>query len=113
MGITLSSTATNNADWKLNFQFNDGDTGDLIDFTGASIEIEVRDRNKCLLIEATTANGKITIVSTGVIQLLVPASEMTNLCAGQYDVGGLYVLNDETISLFTGEVQIRDGVARV
>jgi hypothetical protein len=47
MSITLSSTATNNADWKTQFQFNDADTGDLIDFTGASIEIDVKDFDGC------------------------------------------------------------------
>jgi len=113
MGITLNASTTNRADWKTNFQFTDGDTGDLIDFTGASIEVEVRDQQGCLKIEATTDNGKLTILSLGVIQMLIPASEMSNICAGQYDIGGLYVLNDETISLFTGEVQIREGVVRV
>jgi hypothetical protein len=36
MSITLNSAATNSADWKTQFQFNDADSGDLIDFTGAA-----------------------------------------------------------------------------
>lgn len=113
MSITLNTSTTNNADWKVNFQFNDGDTGDLIDFTGASIEIEVRDDRGCLRIEATTDNGKLTLLSLGVIQMLIPAAEMSNLCTGQYNIGGVYELNDETISLFTGTLTIIDGVARL
>lgn len=113
MGITLNSTTANNSDWKTQFQFTDADTGDLIDFTGADIEVEVKDFDGCPRIEATTGNGKIAIISTGIFELTVPASEMANLCAGAYKVGGVYSLNGETISLFTGSLSIIDGVARL
>ena len=112
MAIRLDSAAANNADWKTQFEFTDADTDTLIDFTGATIEVEVRDENRCRVIEATTGNGKITINDDGFL-LLIPASEMRCLCAGQYDIGGVYELNGETISLFTGTIAIRDGVARL
>jgi len=112
MAIRLDSAAANNADWKTQFEFTDSDTDTVIDFTGASIEVEVRDQNRCKLIEATTGNGKITINSGGFL-LTVPASEMKCLCAGQYAIGGVYELNGETISLFTGTIAIVDGVARL
>ena len=70
MTITLNSSATNNADWKTQFQFTDGETGDLIDFTGASIEIDVKDFDGCRKICASTGNGKISIISTGVLPRL-------------------------------------------
>jgi hypothetical protein len=113
MGIILSSSAANNADWKTQFQFTDGDTGDLIDFTDATIEIEVKDIDNCKRIEATTGNGKISILDTGVFELLVPASEMKALCPASYRIGGAYSLNGETISLFTGTLTVIDGVARL
>jgi hypothetical protein len=113
VGITLNSSATNNSDWRTQFQFNDAETGDLIDFTGATIEIEVRDFDGCQKIEATTGNGLITIQSTGIFELDVPASTMANLCPGTYQIGGVYSLNDETISLFTGSLAIISGVARL
>lgn len=112
MAIRLDSSAANNADWKTQFEFTDAETGDVIDFTDASIEVEVRDQNRCKLIEATTGNGKITINSDGFL-LSVPASEMRCLCAGQYAIGGVYELNGETISLFTGTISVIDGVARL
>lgn len=112
MAITLSGAATNNADWKTQFEFTDVETGDPIDFTGATIEIEVKDQNRCKWIEATTANGKITINSGG-FELLVPESDMKSLCPGSYLIGGVYSLNSETISLFTGTLAIIDGVARL
>lgn len=113
MAVILNDAATNNADWKTQFQFNDSDSGDLIDFTGATIEVEVRDFDGCLKIEATTANGKIVIISTGIFELTVDDSEMANLCPGTYQVGGVYRLNDETISLFTGSLAVTSGVARL
>lgn len=112
MAIRLDSSTANNADWKTQFEFTDADTGTAIDFTGADIEVEVRDQNRCKIIEATTANGKITINADGFL-LLVPASEMKCLCAGQYAIGGVYELNGETISLFTGTISVIDGVARL
>lgn len=112
MTINLTSAATNNADWKTQFEFTDAQTGDPIDFTGSTIEVEVRNGDRCKVIEATTGNGKITINSGG-FELLVPASEMQNLCAGSYLIGGVYSLNGETISLFTGTFAIIDGVARL
>lgn len=113
MSITLSSSTTNNADWKTQFQFTDADTGDLIDFTGATIEVAVRDFDGCQKIEATTENGMITIQDTGTFEVNVPASTMAGLCPGTYQIGGVYSLNDETISLFTGSLAIISGVARL
>lgn len=113
MSITLNSAATNNADWKTQFQFSDGETGDLIDFTGATIEIDVKDFDGCRRISASIANGKISIISTGIFELDIPVSEMSCLCPGSYQIGGVYSLNDETISLFTGTLSITSGVARL
>lgn len=113
MSITLNSGTPNNADWKTLFEFTDGETGDLIDFTGANIEIEVKDFDGCLRVDATTGNGKIAITGLGQFELTVPASEMQNLCAGTYKAGGVYSLNGETISLFTGSLTVTDGVARL
>jgi len=113
MSITLSSATTNNADWKTQFQFNDADTGDLIDFTGATIEVSVKDFDGCQKIEARTDNGLIVIVSTGIFEVDVPASTMASLCPGTYKIGGVYSLNDETISLFTGSLAVISGVAHL
>lgn len=113
MAITLNSSATNNADWKTEFQFTDGETGDLLDFTGAVIEIEVKDQDYCRKIEATIDNGMISIVGLGTFELSVPESKMRCLSPGTYYMGGVYSLNGEIISLFTGSLSIISGVARL
>ena len=116
MSITLNSATTSNRDWKTQFQFTDGDPnsatfGQLIDFTGAFIAIAVEDQDGCQRILATTTNGKIVIVSVGIIELTVDDSEM-NLCAGSYPIGGYYQLNGETIDLFEGSLSIRRGIPK-
>lgn len=110
--ITLNSATANNEDWRTLFQFSDCETGDLLDFTGAQIEIRVSDGH-CRRIEASTDNGKIAIVSLGIFEIVVPATEMERLHAGMYWMGGVYQLNGQTISLFTGSLTIRNGIARL
>lgn len=116
MPITLNSATRSNRDWKTQFQFTDGDPtsatfGQLIDFTGAFIAIAVEDQDCCQRILATTDNGKITIISIGLIELDVSYSEM-NLCPGSYQIGGYYQLNGETIDLFAGDLTIQKGIPK-
>lgn len=111
MAISLKATAYNNADWNMQLQVNDADTGALMDFTGASIEVAVKDANNCQLLTGTVDNGKITLPSTGIIEWLFPADDMKKLCVGQYKMGGVYQLNGETIGLFNGELAVTDLVA--
>lgn len=111
MGLILQAQqAANNADYQTIFDFTFD--GEPVDFSGAYIEVEVKDFDGCRRIEASTTNGKISIVDLGKFQLSIPASEMKCLCAGTYPIGGLMQLNGETISLFTGSLPVIDGVAR-
>lgn len=113
--ITINTAETNNADFKTVFQFTDKETGDLIDFTGAQIEIEIREEPGWsygyygFCIQASTDNGLIAIISTGIFELNIPVAQMRNLCHGSYPWGGVYMLNGETISLFTGSLTVIPG----
>jgi hypothetical protein len=111
MSITISANETSNRDWNYQFEVSDEETGDLIDLTGAFIAIAITDADGCQRIYATTDNGKITIVSTGVFTLTIPYSE-TNLCAGTYDIGGYYQLGGETPDLLEGSISVRTGRPR-
>lgn len=108
MSITLSSAETSNRDWNYEFTVSDEETGDPIDLTGAFIAMSITDRDGCQRISATTDNGKITIVSLGIITLAIPYSE-TNLCAGTYEIGGYYQLNGDTLDLIEGSIAVRTG----
>lgn len=116
MAIVLNDTARSNRDFVRLWQFTDGDPnsatfGQLIDFTNAFIAIAVEDEAGCQKISATTTNGKVVIISTGVIQTTFSYSDM-NLCAGSYPLGGYYQLNGQTIDLFLGELSIQRGIPR-
>lgn len=113
MAVNLKATAYNYADWNMQLQVTDADTGALMDFTGAAIEIAVKDANNCQKLTGTVDNGKVTIPSTGIIEWLFPATDMQALCVGQYKMGGVYQLNGETVALFTGELSVADLVARL
>jgi hypothetical protein len=110
MSITLNSSAVTNRDWKTQFQFNDGETGDLLDFTGAFISITLEDASGCPT-TWTTTSGEIVIISPGIFELTVDDSAM-NMCPGTYNIGGFYQLNGETIDLFEGELTIRRGIGK-
>jgi len=118
MGVTLNDSITNNGGWSRGFYFtasyDNGETTSPIDFTTATIQIEVNDQDGCTLITASTGNGKITVTETGRFELSIPATDMQRLCPGQYPIGGVYQINgSEPISLFTGTLSVRNGVARL
>jgi hypothetical protein len=109
MAITFNTAARNNGDLDIQFQFNDELTGDLIDFTGALIGVEIDGADCCQNVIATTDNGMITIISLGIFEMVVPYSTMRNFRPGSYDWGGAYQLNGETISLFEGSLSLQKG----
>lgn len=110
----ITDATKNYRDYKRQFQFTDGDKnsatyGQLIDFTGATIAIAIHTEDHQEIVLATTDNGMVTIISTGVIQLLVDQSNMT-MDPGYYRMGGYYQLNGETNDLFEGELAVQRGI---
>lgn len=102
---------SNKQTWTQVFEAIDADTGDDLDLTGASIVLEVRDPRDCSIrLSATTANGKIVIVDTGVFQVSFPASDMKTLCAQTYEVGCTVTINDATLQYIIGTVAVLDGI---
>jgi len=112
MACQFNASVLNSGDFRPIFKFTDKATGELIDFTGAYIEVEVKDQDGCKKFEGTTDGGQITILDTGRFQLVIPAATMQGLCPAQYKWGGLFTLNDEQEALFTGVINVRDGVAK-
>ena len=110
MALTLTASPKTHRDWKTLFEFRDAETGILIDFTGADIQIAVEDKDRCQRLLATTGNGKITIIGPGQFELYIPASEMRMCAPGTYNVGGGFQLNGETIDLFEGTLTILRGI---
>src|SRR5688572_13438053 len=94
MAYSASFEQSNKADWAFDVTATDAETGEAIDFTGAEIAFFVRDKSGCEVLSATVADG-ITITTT-TISVLFDDSDMADACAGSYNVGMIYRLNDET-----------------
>jgi len=82
-----------------------------IDLTGCEMVFSLRDKNGRNL-DATTDNGKLTIVGLGTFRWFFTLQEMQCFCPGQCDTG-LTLTNDDgtqTIQLSIGPLNIVDGV---
>ena len=118
---------SNASDWISTIELKSAIDGTLIDMTGASITLQVwRQTNRGVgtgmygwdgvyngtalpVLEATTANGKITVPETGVIQWTFRASELSGLSPGNYEVGMTLTKSPDTIQLLLGELPIVSG----
>lgn len=102
---------SNKTGWLADFEIDDADVGGAIDITGGSIVVEVRDPHSGIIcLSATTANGKITIVDTGVFEVNIAPAETCRLRAGTYEVGATITLNGESRQLIIGTLPVMDGV---
>lgn len=101
---------SNQADWTYRDETTDEETGDPVDLTGASITFEVRDESNCIVLSGTTANGKVSIVDTGVFEVAFTRAEMQQLSAGTYDVGCVVTINGVTSQFLVGALPVLDGV---
>lgn len=113
----MLARVSNRATWRDTIELTDGETGDPIDLTGASIVLEVADDCGRTVLSATTDNGKVVIVTDdsgnpvlGAAEFVFTRDEMTALCPGTYRLGGTVTIDDDTEQLFFGTVPVIDGV---
>lgn len=103
---------SNRARWTEQVQVTD-ENGGLVNLTGATIIFQVRDQSsQRLVLEASTANGTITIDSTGVYSWTFTAAQMDDVDPGTYDVGCLITLSGASgpDQHFVGTVIVIEGV---
>lgn len=103
---------TNQADWVQPIQLKDGETGELIDLTGAAINVRMVDERGNQKFSLTVGDG-VEITDTGIFEFTVPASTMTNLCPGSYPIGSIYSLNGEVNDVFVGTVSVVENPGRL
>lgn len=126
MFVVMFSQVSNSADWIDTVELTSEDDGQLIDLTGWTVTMQVRygaanasspqtyyagsfgNLGSPVLV-ASTANGKLTVPSTGVIQWTFRASELSQVQAGFYDVGLTMTNGTETFQLILGQVPIVNG----
>lgn len=117
MAFIAGFDQSNTADWSFIITATDGDPssatyGQAIDFTGATVKLEVKDENNCSKLIATIGSG-ITQPDGFTLSVLFSAAQMEQLCAGSYKVGAVYSINGSINAIFTGQVSVYDGVAQL
>lgn len=112
MAFTTNFDQSNTADWPFDVTATDADTGDAIDFTGASVSFVVKDENNCQRLSASIGSG-ITQPDANTLEFLFTAAQMETLCAGSYKFGCVYSLNGSIIQLMVGTVSVFDGVGKL
>jgi hypothetical protein len=111
MYIGALDPVSNRADWRVTREIVDDDTAELVSLAGALIRFDVRDqRTRATLLQASTADGRITIDDVGTFTVAFSAADMQPLCAGIYDVGCTITLNGATHQFIIGTVTVLDGV---
>lgn len=105
---------SNREDWVGTIELIDDDTGQVVtDLSGFSMTLEVRDRRtRCVVLSATTDNGKVTDNGGGVIGWNFPATDMAVICPGSYHLGITISRDGLTSQLLIGVVPVLDGVVR-
>lgn len=111
--ISVALNASNREDWTIQFSVEDEATGNAIDFSGADVSFKVRDSYCCQEAVASTDAGTITQPIVGTLQIVIPYTTMKTLCKGTYLIGCIYQLNGATAQLFSGTVDIYDGIASI
>ena len=67
-------------------------TDRFVDFTDAAMRLQIRDKAKVLKAEASLDNGRLVVaISTGRIDMVMPAAVMATLISGTHYTFGLEV----------------------
>jgi hypothetical protein len=90
----ITDEASNRADLVFDISSTDLDTGDAIDFTGASIQFGLKDADGCLRITGSTADGSVILVDQFTLEITVTEATMRNLCPATYQMGIVATLSD-------------------
>lgn len=103
---------SNREDWIGTVELIDNDTNEpVIDIAGYDMTLEVRDRfTRCVVLSATSDNGKVTTSSDSVIEWHFPLSDMQGVCAASYHVGITISRDGLTSQLLIGVLPVLDGV---
>lgn len=103
---------SNKADWVQSIEVKDDDTGDLIDLSGITIIIEVRDPRSQEVVLTTSGNGTVVVLDLGVMQFTFLASQVRRICKGAYEIGGIFKRGSDTAQIIIGRVPIVDGIVQ-
>jgi hypothetical protein len=101
---------SNAASWPLVGLITDLDDNPL-DLTGMSLVFNIVDKNGASVLQASTANGKITIVGLGLFRWFFTLADMQSLCPNTYQTGLTLTTADQsqTVQFSVGPLPIISG----
>lgn len=104
-------TRSNRASWAFIGLVTDLDDNP-IDLTTFSLVFQISDNNGCPRLNASTANGKLTIIALGMFRAFFTVGEMRGLCTGTYQTGLTVTTADgsQTEQLSVGPLPMIDGI---
>lgn len=100
---------SNRATWIFTGAITDASDNSLLDLSDLTIVFEVVDQFGCQKLLATTDNGKLTVIDTGLFRWEFSKTEMETLCAGTYQTGMTMANDDQTSQLSVGPLPIVEG----
>ncbi|MBO9099437.1 MULTISPECIES: hypothetical protein [unclassified Rhizobium] len=114
MYVANMEPVSNREDWFETIELINDDTNEIItDLTGITAKVYVRDRDRrSRILSGTTEDGHIVIDPLGVIQWHFTAAEMSNICAGTYDIGFTVERDDIVQQELIGTLPVVDGIMR-
>lgn len=100
------------SDWLVSIQFQDEDTGDPLDLTGAEFTVALQKfRENTTNLKGSTADGHITMPELGTVIIHFLGSETKSLAVGDYKVGLKAERNGFTETIVIGTLPVVEGVA--
>jgi hypothetical protein len=109
----IAFKAATNADLRHTFCLKDS-TGAAIDLGGASLAMDMRDKDGDDVLACTLANGRITIPApqAGQFALAVAASDLSAIPPGVYQHDLLLTRQNSVERIWTGTITLEQGVTR-
>ncbi len=101
-------TVSTSEDWTFAFDVVDENGTDVV-ISSASITVAIRARGDTTPVLTKTVGSGIT-VATPTFTVLVPDTDMSGLCPGQYDVGCTVEIAGTKSQLFICTVTVVDGI---
>lgn len=116
MYVGTLPAVSNRADWIDCVELRDTEEAspdDLIDLTGCTIILALLDEDMVQRGTASTDDGNVNIVDTGVFEFTFPRSTMTTLVAGIHQLGCTIERDDETVQILIGSYNVVNGLVPV
>jgi hypothetical protein len=99
------------SDWITAIQILNSEDGSAVDLDGASATVVIRKKgNTGSEITASTTNGEIQVLASGILHVQILANRLKSLSIGEYDVGLQLSRDGYTESVIIGSLPVIDGI---